>query len=139
MIMNGEKRQEPCGACDGSGAVVARDRGQLDGGNAVIVQHSAVFGHLETPVRSFHVGEAQPYAQYPISVSVSFVEPRKRKGAGYTVKPDDSGYLTIEAEGRVLYDSRVDVPCDMAKWEETNRQFQNRRGMTNRRVGVADL
>jgi len=140
--MNSEKQQRSCGACDGSGAVVARERGQLDGENAVIVQHCAVDGRLETPVRSFRVGEAEPYAQRPATVSVVFVPRRKRNKAVVTMRPDDLRYLTIESEseieGRVLYDSRVDVPCDMAKWAETNRQFENRRGMTIRRVGAAD-
>jgi len=136
MSMNSTTRQEPCPACDGSGAVVARERGQLDGGTAVIVQHCAVMGRMETPVRSFRVGEAEPDAQYPTSVSVWFVEPRKRRRAYVTMRPESIRYLTIESAGRVLYDSRADVPCDMDKWDETNRRFQNNRGFTILKMGA---
>ena len=136
VSMNGETSQRPCGACDGSGAVVARERGQLDGGPAVIVQHCAVDGRMETPVRSFRVGEVPPCAKYPASVRISFVAPRKRGGASFSMEPDNIRYLTIETEGRVLYDSRADVPCDMAKWEETNLRFQNNRGFTTIKMGA---
>lgn len=91
-------------------------------GPALIIQHCAVFGRLETRVRWFSVSLG-PYAQYATAASVSFKEPRKKRGANCTVLPENVRYLTIEAEGCVLYDSRWNVPCDMAKWEETARRF----------------
>jgi len=100
---------------------------RLVGGYATIVQHCAVFGRIETVVREFRVGEVRPYAQYPCSVSVRFVEPRKRRPACYTMTPDNTRYLTVEAAGRTLYDSRQDVPCDMSAWEATHRRFAGRR------------
>jgi hypothetical protein len=91
----------------------------MTGGKALIIQHCAVFGRLETPVRKFTVEDVRPYAQSPISVSVVFVKPRERRAYSYTIKPDDSRYLTVEVNGEVVYDSRKDVPCDMEQWAVT--------------------
>ena len=87
-----------------------------------IVQHCAVFGELRTCVREFEISEVKPYAQYPVSVNISFVEPRKRQWAYITITPDNLRYATIERGGDVLYDSREDVFCDMAQWTESNQQ-----------------
>jgi hypothetical protein len=87
--------------------------------SATIVTHCAVFGTNRKDVREFHVRPPQPYAQYPVSVSISFVEPGKRTTYSYRVVPDNLAYRTIEQNGVVVYDSRNDVPCDMAKWRET--------------------
>jgi hypothetical protein len=91
---------------------------KCEGENATIIQHCAVFGNLKTYARKFTVHDPKPRAQYATSVSVSFVEPRKRNSKGFTMVPDNLRYLTIERDGgEVLYDSRDDVPCDMAKFE----------------------
>jgi hypothetical protein len=40
--------------------------------------------------------------------------------------PSGERYLTIERDGEVIYDSRTDVPIDMAKWTavyEENKRF----------------
>ena len=92
------------------------------GGYATIVQHCAVFGRTATVVREWKVDAVWPDAQHPASVSVSFVEPRKRRRHSYTMKADNLRYLTIEAAGRVVYDSRRDVPCDMAAWEAARQR-----------------
>lgn len=55
------------------------------GGKAVIVQHCAVFGRLETQVRKWSVSPPLPYAQYPVVVSVRFCKPRRRRGLYITV------------------------------------------------------
>jgi hypothetical protein len=94
-----------------------------DGGTAVVVQHCAVFGRLEHPVRKFHVGDVRPYAQYDRSVCISFVEPRKRNGRYIQMTPDGIRFATIEINGRTVYDSRHDVPMDMGKWRETSARF----------------
>src|SRR5215467_14503784 len=97
---------------------------------AVIVQHCAVMGTLVTKVRAFRIGKPSSYAQYANSVTIGFWRPRKRREASYRIVQDDSRYLTIEADGVTLYDSRKDVPCDMEKWRETDERFQNRRGFS---------
>jgi hypothetical protein len=104
---------------------------RLQGDKATIIQHSSAFGILRTEVRKFEVYEPRPYAQHPVSVSVSFAKPRERKIYGYRMVEDGERYLTIERDGQVLYDSRTDVPIDMAKWTavyEENKQFHRREG-----------
>ena len=82
---------------------------------ALIVQHCAVFGRLETPVRAYCIGEPERYAQHPVSVALFFIRPRKRTSASYTLVPDNLRYATVEVDGKVIYDTRKDVPCDMNK------------------------
>jgi len=91
---------------------------RLHGEKATIIQHCSALGILKTEVRKFDVHEPKPYAQYPISVTVWFVEPRKRNRYYYTMTPDGIRFLTIECGGKVVYDSRTDIPIDMDKWTE---------------------
>jgi hypothetical protein len=99
----------------------------LEGEKALIVQHCAVAGRIETKARKFKVYEPRPYAQWQVAVRVWFVEPRMRNGRYFEVTPDDIRYMIIERDGRVLYDSRDEVPCDMAKWHECNTDNAERR------------
>jgi hypothetical protein len=90
------------------------------------VLHCAVFGRLEDVVRKVKVSNPGPHAQYRASVWVNCVKAGRRKSVDVVMVPDDIRYCTVEDEsGRVLYDSRQDVPCDMAKWEATRRRFEN--------------
>jgi hypothetical protein len=61
----------------------------LTGKNATIIQHCAIFGTLKREVRSFEVFEPKPYAQYPVTISVFFKEPRKRLGRSFLITPDN--------------------------------------------------
>ena len=103
---------------------------QRVGGPAVVVVHCALDGRLETPVRGFHVDAVAPYAQYPCAVRVSFQRPRERRWSSVIVKPDNMRYLTIEVGGQIVYDSRPDVPCDMAAWNALDAECRTRRGRT---------
>lgn len=93
-------------------------------GPAVVVRHCSVSGRSEWAVRKVSVGDPEKYAQYPIAVCVRFLEPRKRLGAYVWVTCQSLDYVTILVGGREVYDSRADVPCDMAKWEETAARFK---------------
>lgn len=104
------------------------------GEHVLLVRHTAVVGGATfgkpvrfddaKPVRRVRVGKPQPYAQYPVSVGVYFVEPGKRNEAGYTVTPDNLRYFTIENEsGGVFYDTRQDVPVDMTAFAATRERF----------------
>lgn len=99
-----------------------------EGGPAVVVIYTAVFGRKEIPVRAFKVGNVEPYAQYASSVSVTFCEPRKRTWKRVRAHCDSSyssaeRFLTVEQDGRTVYDSRHDVPIDMGGWRETAVRF----------------
>jgi hypothetical protein len=100
----------------------------------VLIRHCAVFGVRKQVVREFKVSEVKPYAQYKVSVSISFVEPRKHRWESVTTVPDDITFRTIEQNGQVLYDSRKDVPCDMSAWAKTRKEFENHPAMTINRA-----
>jgi hypothetical protein len=67
----------------------------------------------------------------PLTMIVSFISRGKRTGAYLTIRKDDLRYLLIEADGEVLYDSRNEVPCNMAKWDATPARFCNDRPLKN--------
>ncbi len=92
-------------------------------GPAVIIQHCAVFGERQRPVQWWMVGEVKPYAQYDCSVVVNFIETGTRRKGYFTITPDNTKYVTVRVDGRVVYDSRTDVPCDMAKWEASADRY----------------
>ena len=72
-------------------------------GEHVLVRHTAVVGGATygepvrfddaKPVRRVRVAKPQPYAQYPVSVGVYFVESGKRNESDYTVTPDNLRYF----------------------------------------------
>ena len=92
-----------------------------------IVTHCAVFGRKVTPVRKFCVDEVRARPQYPCSVYVFFTAPRRRVQQAFLIVPDNLTYLTVEVDGREVYDSRIDVPCDMTKWKEVYDRFEKKR------------
>lgn len=100
------------------------------GGPARLVQHSAVFGRMETEVREFRVGDVYPYGESSRSVGIDFVEPGKSQHYAFTMRTDGERYLTVEMAGQTVYDSRIDVPIDMDKWHETDARFQTRRSLS---------
>jgi hypothetical protein len=127
------ERWQPCTNCQPQGEApvdLNKPSSRYSGDAATIIGHDAVMGHWERPVRKWTVGDVEPYAQYPVSVFMTFIEPGKRKRAAFTVVPDNIKYLTVEAGGDVLYDSRWDVPCDMDQWATTNAKFTKNRGIT---------
>lgn len=84
-----------------------------------LITHCAVSGLIVRKISEFVVSEVKPYGQYETSVRINFVEPRKRGLAYKMVIPDDIQFVTIERKGAVLYDSRLDVPCDMEKFNRS--------------------
>lgn len=92
-------------------------------GTVDIVRHNAVMGRTEQAARWFRVSDPRPFAQFDASVCISYLAAGSRRQATLWVYSGNLEYLTVEADGRVLYDSRADVPCDMAKWEEAAGQF----------------
>jgi hypothetical protein len=82
-----------------------------------IIRHCAIFGTFRDNVREFRIGEPRSYAQYPISVTLGWVYPRKRRWQYTTITPTNIAYYIIEVDGHAVFDSRDVVPCDMAEWE----------------------
>jgi hypothetical protein len=77
------------------------------------------------PPRRVWVGDVSPYSQHSHSVSVAIWKTRRRRTSCYTICNDDLQYLTVEAGGRVLFESRPHVPCDKVKWEATRQRFKH--------------
>jgi len=86
-------------------------------GEATIIIHNAIYGRQEQAVSWFKVSDVRPEFGQP-EVDIVFCRRGKLGRSHSTVRSaGNHRYLTIEAGGRVLYDSRTDVPCDMAVWE----------------------
>ena len=86
-------------------------------------------GHWEKKVRQWSISDVKADASSS-SVYVMFIEPKKRRSSSFTITSNNMKYLTIEDGGKVLYDTRRDVPCDMEKWAATNERFKNNRPYT---------
>ena len=101
---------------------------------ALIVQHCAVDGRLETPVRAYAVEPRKPFGPQATSVVVSFIQSGKRHGASFRIVRDHLRYLTIEVGGQVVYDSRTDVSCNMTRWAETDARFRDNRPLQTQEI-----
>jgi len=99
------------------------------GGRAVVVVCDAVMGRSEIPVRSFSVSEPTINDRGNQQVRVSGFKPRMRTATYWLVEDDGkhTRYVTVEVDGVSVYDSRADVPCDMAAWDATNQHHANDR------------
>jgi hypothetical protein len=87
--------------------------------DATPIKYSAVFGHRKTLMREFTISEPKPYAQHKVSVRIGWRLPKKRKWEGTILMSDNIGFAIIEHEGKAVYDSRNDVPCDMNQFLQT--------------------
>jgi hypothetical protein len=92
-------------------------------GKATIVRHCAVRGRSETSVRE--VWTADPARR--LEFYISFYMLRKRIATFFSIRKDKMTYFTVEVDGRVIWDSRYEVPCAMEKWQATNASFQDNR------------
>jgi hypothetical protein len=74
-------------------------------------------------VISFTISPLRPYAQHERSVDIAYVEellslgqrPRRMKKRDYRRVYGDLEYCTVTgANNELLYDSRTEIPCDIA-------------------------
>ncbi len=91
----------------------------------------AMHSHQVASVK-WYLGE---YAQYPKALHITETMPkkvrqRKVETKSYTIVPNSLSYLAIEVEGVEVYDSRVDVPCDMQQYAATQMEFAPPKEMT---------
>jgi hypothetical protein len=85
--------------------------------DAVAIMHSLYYPWAKV-IRRFSVGPVQPYAQYRESAMLMLYEPRQQRPQIYTITPGTS-FWTIELEdGSVLYNSREEIPFDLARFRE---------------------
>lgn len=87
-------------------------------GAAVLIQHSAIWGRIETPIRNFKVGPVmRPLDKWDHGVVLTYKKPRERGRFYCGITPNHICFVTIEIDGQPAYDSRVDVACDMGQWQ----------------------
>jgi hypothetical protein len=101
---------------------VAPVKGTLNFHSCVMTPHHAI------PIRKFVVTEVRAYAQYERSVAILFVRTGKRNPESTRICPDNGSYVTIEVGGVGVYDSRIDVPCDMDAFNASRAKFDSRYG-----------
>lgn len=101
-------------------------RGEWINKPATYVFHGIMSDYSRT-VRAYCIGQVRPYAQYERSVSISCKLPRKRNAESHTVT--GNAYVEILApDGTLIYDSRTDIPLDMADWQARRRPCRIYRG-----------
>jgi hypothetical protein len=87
-------------------------------GNAVLVHHSAIYGRSEQEITWFQTGDPRPQAQFDRVVDLRFIQKGERRRAVTTMQPTHYRYIEILVGGRVVWDSRTEVRCDMNRFEE---------------------
>jgi hypothetical protein len=96
------------------------------GSNEAAIVDTEDFGVSQYLARKFSVYRPEPYAQHPISVGVSWCRPRERKSKYKTIVPNGMEYFTVKApDGRLLYDSRTDIPVDMDAFAASLLRWRN--------------
>lgn len=87
-----------------------------------LIIHCAELGEVRRRIKAFRVSEPAPFVHYEIGVVVTFAVPRVRTEEGVTIVQDNRRYVTVEEAGRVVFDSRTAVPCNMDAWQQTWEQ-----------------
>jgi hypothetical protein len=98
-----------------------------EGQNTTVILHCAGSGQKRTIVKKYIVYEPRPSLLDAVVVDIEYIEPRKRKWEYRTIMPDNFRFVTIEADSQIVYDSRLDVPCDMELWLEAFGKCQARK------------
>jgi len=98
-------------------------------GAVVIVEHDFIGQRLEAEARKFKVSDPGPGIDDDADdddngVVISYVRPGRRKWQRAYALDDNWSFLLVEYKGRVIYDSRLDVPCD---FELRRREQEARR------------
>ena len=89
------------------------------GGKSTFIYHSAYNDRMKMEVSNFSVGNLcrRSKKRVPVKITYADLETRK-KWYPILIQSDDLVYCTIEIEAKVAYDNRLEVPCDMTKWQE---------------------
>jgi hypothetical protein len=98
----------------------------FEGGNATLHFYDCVMiAYYTESARKFSITETRPYAQYLRALNVNWTEPRKRNGKYKTYRPliVSDGYAVIEVDGKIVYDTRADMPIDMDKFRAIRARF----------------
>ena len=76
----------------------------------------------QTAVRWYGV-KIEPHAPYARYLWISFTSRRERRVWRRGAYPGEPKYFLIAtSDGTPLYDSRVDVPCDMVEWAKMREE-----------------
>jgi hypothetical protein len=94
-------------------------------GPATVIHNSAAFGRHASEARAVWTRVLEPYAQYARAVVVYFRDARGRT-CSTDVAPDNVLFVQVEARGKLIYDSRDEVPCDMGEWEAGRQRVLER-------------
>jgi hypothetical protein len=100
-----------------------------EGERVTIVEHDFIGQRLEAEARKFKVSDPGPGIDddandYDNGVVISYVPRGRRKWQRAYAVNDNWSFLVVERDGRVIYDSRLNVPCD---FEPRRREQEARR------------
>jgi hypothetical protein len=90
-------------------------------GECVIIQHCAVLGRRETQARWVKTDKTTNS-----TVTIFFKQAGEAQSVYYIVRSDNIRFAQISVEGQIVWDSRREVPCNMAFWEALHARNQDR-------------
>jgi len=87
------------------------------GTDSTIVKYLVKEGKRETFVRTYEMLVPQPIGHYETALVIRHKAPRERHWRYEYAIPCGYAYLTIEKAGKIVYDSRSEIPCNMEQFE----------------------
>ena len=86
------------------------------GGRATITWYSPFIGLLKKEVSKFSVAKPRPSGRFT-TLLISCTELDMVNVHGFEPTSAFGDFCIIEMDGKVIYDSRLEIPCDMTKWQ----------------------
>ena len=87
------------------------------GTDSIIVKHSVKEGTREIFVRTYEMLISQSIGHYEMVLVLRHKAPRERHWRYMYAIPCGYAYLTVEKEGKIVYDSRSEIPCNMEQFK----------------------
>jgi hypothetical protein len=107
-----------------------RQMANVKDGGVLNVYTCVMSPHNAYPISGFSVSTVKPSAEYDCSVRIAFIELHTSDTKSLRVYPTNGQYATVEVAGKVVYDSRADIPCNMTLFNSSRTRFDDHTEMT---------
>src|SRR3954453_8430480 len=96
-------------------------------GKATLIHHSVYDdnGRFKIEASNFSVGKLCRRSRHWVTVQIDYIQLETGK-KGYPIRIYSNNYefCIIEIEEKAVYDSRLEIPCDLAKWQAEHERIR---------------
>src|SRR4051812_26436609 len=100
------------------------------GGKATLIHHSVYNdnGRFKIEASNFSVWKLCRRSRHWVTVQIDYIRHETgKKGYPIRIYSGNNEFWTIEIEGKAVYDSRLEIPCDTTKWQEEYKRIRAER------------